>query len=671
MKVAAWKARGKIPVSIELTAILLEAIRSDESASNKALKTYLGVKTDAELRSETEKRLLYSMALTRVVNGLVAISQQSARAKNIATICQKLGLPPNLVAVRHEAAHGEIQNLSQLRPVALQCMHWLHERYWSAQRQHFDTIASTTSDRMEKIAKNRKRISSQKSGLQKEDIDRLKKECDSIVSSLCRDLTYSQVLVCLVPKIAILIIPTKYQLYKVKAKYSEVPSRLITMWMDIIIKFTKRWDCFLPALLVSIVSELFRYCELLPRFNPSLPASSDPMQDKAYKFAISLLSCWYERLLVQFFEISISRAQVDAATDQLPHSEDEEDQPMEPQKTKPNKVKDGPQIDLKIANELLPYKSILHTCFQNLNKHSIKVIKLTVCYMAETGERDAMLPKLSTLFHFRSRALNLARAEQTLAQGGSEERVLQLQRRADSNAQEAEPKTQLSLDEFQRLLSARSTPISVQNTSQTSSEDESNNMNSSCIDRREGEAKNQISRLKENVSDSNSDKSSNGSPWILLETMSPGIGLTMDGKAPFDLSLPIELDDYRMANFLIPKHSQTGSTSHSHTNFLVPGAQAQEFSSEIVFPLFGNEDELIDSEDDLNQVERKEKHERSTESDEDAPDAKRRCLDSSAAEAEAIAAAEAEMKANLEAKKNSEKAKVKLMVGVKKTKPKK
>lgn len=702
LKIAAWKGRGKIPVSIELTASLIEVVRKDETVSNKGRRMAKGGVNSEFDRSEMENRLLYAMALTRVVNGLVAPFQQAQRAKSVAMVCQTLGLPPNLVELRHEAAHAEIPSLAALRPVAIACLHWLYERYWLRQQQFFEDTNRLTGELLLKLSKLRKKISSDSFGPQTPHYEAYRKQSKAIVSDLLNMLTYSQVLACLVPKFAALLVPVKIGASQLERKVIELPRRLSLMWMDIITKFVKKWDCFLPALLVALAENLFMVTDLLPRFNPKLPPLNNLVLEKEHKFKISILRCWYERLISEFFEIRVSSEKVDEmsnpskregdigdqmgdmngttatseldAEDNSPSSESTSNKKKASsndshQKSSQKKQK-GTQNRTLLRNDLLPFKPILHVCLQHLNKHSIKLIKLTVCYMSDGSERDAILPKLSTLFHFRSRALNLSRAEQTLANGGPEERVQELSKRAESSSDSTKPKTELSLADFQTMLRASSSPLS--RVFPLASSDAI-----SSVDHAENSTRSPSGSTQDNSSVSsfvapqfkNQSHSTRNSAWVLIETLPPGICQSPSGS--FDYSLPLALDSFRLASFLVPKHFkpvEIFSTPVIKAADVEEGAKMEDESSVDEYSVFGGYQSSDDENEDQEHVERKEKPERTTESDEDAPEAKRRCLEPTAEQLEALAAAEKKKEEEAAKKKVAEKAKVKLMVGIKKTK---
>ncbi|KAL9137237.1 MAG: hypothetical protein Q9175_001569, partial [Cornicularia normoerica] len=46
------------------------------------------------------------------------------------TQAQKIGLPALFVDIRHEATHGDMPNLTNLRSAAERALRWLWEDYW-------------------------------------------------------------------------------------------------------------------------------------------------------------------------------------------------------------------------------------------------------------------------------------------------------------------------------------------------------------------------------------------------------------------------------------------------------------------------------------------------------------------------------------------------------------
>lgn len=100
---AVWQLRGRVPLAVEATSSLLEAIRCDKESTNI---------------SEHYTRLAYAAAVTRLVNGVTETAQTGKYASSVASLAFKLDLPRFLVDVRHEASHGDLPPLPLLRRAA-------------------------------------------------------------------------------------------------------------------------------------------------------------------------------------------------------------------------------------------------------------------------------------------------------------------------------------------------------------------------------------------------------------------------------------------------------------------------------------------------------------------------------------------------------------------------
>lgn len=118
LKIKSWETKGPfVPHTIEATGQLLEAILMDE----------------AEQGAEGAKRLAYTMAMVRFVNGLLDPTQQSQFAIPLHTLAQRMGLPSWFVELRHCGTHErELPSLEMLRMASLEALEWLWTNYWNA-----------------------------------------------------------------------------------------------------------------------------------------------------------------------------------------------------------------------------------------------------------------------------------------------------------------------------------------------------------------------------------------------------------------------------------------------------------------------------------------------------------------------------------------------------------
>ncbi|CAK0869989.1 unnamed protein product [Prorocentrum cordatum] len=123
-RVQTWRTRGKLPVAVDLTGSFVEIMLNDPAQNPGTTSP----------RSEHELQLLYSMAVVRLVNGIVDPAQKKARAGSIAMLAQELDWPQWFVDLRHEATHQRLPSLHLLRLAAREATWLLLERYWRPQQ---------------------------------------------------------------------------------------------------------------------------------------------------------------------------------------------------------------------------------------------------------------------------------------------------------------------------------------------------------------------------------------------------------------------------------------------------------------------------------------------------------------------------------------------------------
>ena len=124
-----WRTRCKLPLYIDSTANVLKCIF--DHAVNAASV------------SPNVLRLSYAMSLTRLVNGVVENEQRGQYAQAVSTIAERVGLPRELVDLRHEATHGDLPSLTRLKSAASVALNWLHNQYWRVQADHLQNIVTT------------------------------------------------------------------------------------------------------------------------------------------------------------------------------------------------------------------------------------------------------------------------------------------------------------------------------------------------------------------------------------------------------------------------------------------------------------------------------------------------------------------------------------------------
>ncbi|GMG33889.1 unnamed protein product [Ambrosiozyma monospora] len=118
-KVAAYKARGNIPHSIDATCLLTASILLDEKLTTGQVSF-----------DETPINLSYTMSIIKFVNGLLDPLQKSQFAMSLHKCAEILKLPSYFVEVRHMGTHEFMLSLEMLRLAAKNALVWLEDNYW-------------------------------------------------------------------------------------------------------------------------------------------------------------------------------------------------------------------------------------------------------------------------------------------------------------------------------------------------------------------------------------------------------------------------------------------------------------------------------------------------------------------------------------------------------------
>lgn len=87
--------------------------------------------------SEHAKRLAYSMAIIRFVNGFIDSQQTKMYAQSVSLLADRIGIPRWIVDLRHEVSHDKISSLPVLREAAKYALNWCFKNYWEPQYQQF------------------------------------------------------------------------------------------------------------------------------------------------------------------------------------------------------------------------------------------------------------------------------------------------------------------------------------------------------------------------------------------------------------------------------------------------------------------------------------------------------------------------------------------------------
>jgi hypothetical protein len=141
-RVIAWRARGRVPIGVDATALLIETKINDQNSFTNA-----GSKP---IFSETSLRLQYSLAIVRLVNGIADSSQRGSIAASVASLANAAGMPWLLVDLRHEATHNELPTLAALRRGAEEGLRWLEVYYWDRQTCHVAASLSKIGETLQR-----------------------------------------------------------------------------------------------------------------------------------------------------------------------------------------------------------------------------------------------------------------------------------------------------------------------------------------------------------------------------------------------------------------------------------------------------------------------------------------------------------------------------------------
>ncbi|GAV28759.1 hypothetical protein PMKS-002234 [Pichia membranifaciens] len=132
-KVRSYLTKGPIPHSVEITALLTEAILEDEKKTGVRLSTYeksYPRVTSISNMSDLSIRLQYSMCIIKFVNGLLDPFQQSVYNISLHKLAIELNLPNYFVETRHVSTHERLPSLEMMRLVAQRALNWIKAEYW-------------------------------------------------------------------------------------------------------------------------------------------------------------------------------------------------------------------------------------------------------------------------------------------------------------------------------------------------------------------------------------------------------------------------------------------------------------------------------------------------------------------------------------------------------------
>lgn len=162
-KVRSYLTKGPIPHSIEMTALLAEAIISDERQTGVTVSnlenTYPNINTINTEVSDLGIRMQYSMSIIKFVNGLLDPFQQSIYNISLHKLALELNLPNYFVETRHAGTHERLPSLEMMRLVACRALNWLRNEYWEVAINQYKAsglLESNIEDWIENIRNERK-----------------------------------------------------------------------------------------------------------------------------------------------------------------------------------------------------------------------------------------------------------------------------------------------------------------------------------------------------------------------------------------------------------------------------------------------------------------------------------------------------------------------------------
>ena len=135
-QISAWKLRGNLPHAVESTWLLNEACLTDEinnsTTSSFAVKaSYItAISRYAFTNYQTTNTTAHQLMTPSFVTGLLDSQQDSKYKVSMYAKAQQIGLPALFVDLRHEATHGNMPSLTNLRQAAQRALQWLWNDYW-------------------------------------------------------------------------------------------------------------------------------------------------------------------------------------------------------------------------------------------------------------------------------------------------------------------------------------------------------------------------------------------------------------------------------------------------------------------------------------------------------------------------------------------------------------
>eukprot|EP00892_Ulva_mutabilis_P011472 jgi/Ulvmu1/8698/UM047_0038.1 len=148
--VMGWRRRGKLPLGIDVTAMLLATSLNDPHGPGPCISSKQPTASGMQASLQNE----YSLTIIRLVNGVSDSCQKGKVAGSVSKNADNAGLHPMLVDVRHEATHNHIPSLHMLRLAASHALSWLYLNYWSAQNDRYCAAVSDAVTVLQRLMAN-------------------------------------------------------------------------------------------------------------------------------------------------------------------------------------------------------------------------------------------------------------------------------------------------------------------------------------------------------------------------------------------------------------------------------------------------------------------------------------------------------------------------------------
>eukprot|EP00457_Paulinella_chromatophora_P001892 gb/GEZN01001894.1/.p1 GENE.gb/GEZN01001894.1/~~gb/GEZN01001894.1/.p1 ORF type:complete len:560 (-),score=92.74 gb/GEZN01001894.1/:983-2662(-) len=229
-----WRARGRVPLSIETTGSLVE----------------LDLLARCRVVSQWHLRLMYSMIIIRFVNGVIDPRRQGA-ARSINSLAAELDLPRVFVDLRHQATHNMLPPLSLLELAAERVKLWVLSHYWQPQA---DAIKSLQSGRPLLQLLKRYKILAKSPATEEGALKICMNEIMNVMSTKTAESVLVQTL--LDPNSNHLLKLPKKSLSPTAARVSVVFVKQLRIWQPLLGTLASQQEALFVALLAEVVEQL-------------------------------------------------------------------------------------------------------------------------------------------------------------------------------------------------------------------------------------------------------------------------------------------------------------------------------------------------------------------------------------------------------------------------------